>query len=471
MQPTPEQQQAMEAQKAQCPFCKIVKGEIPSKKVYEDDLLLGVLDINPAAKGHILLMPKEHYPIMPLIPPETFEHLFAKTKLMSKAAKEGVLTFADTVYIANGYAAGQQSSHFMLHIIPREDMDGLDFFTLKKGSVDKAKLEEAFKMLKNNLPIMLRNRYAKYPLEGKAPVGAPGGTPSPGSPTGPVAGDPTGRQYTRESLIQLIETNPQLKSLVTEHPDEFRKQVGENDRLKQLFEHIDLDDIIGHFAPATGSVPSATDLGNIAQQVGMPGQSSDESVVPPQPPQSSIPQQPLPEQPTPQPSSQLPEEGEYSMDDLVQIVNDNPKLKDLLLKQTYKFAEKIQEIPALKKIFGDVDIEELERAVLRKEVREEQDVGELLGSYSEELAKPQFLAEDENPAMINADDPSVSALEESEINDTVEQQNEQNNEQESNIVQQREPERHEAQQEKQETEDDEDDLISKLHKEMLRRQV
>lgn len=132
MQLSPEQQKAIDAQKAQCPFCKIVKGEIPSKKVYEDDQLLAILDINPAAKGHLLVMPKEHYPIMPLIPQPIFEHLFTRTKQLSAAMKEGMLLFGNTLFIANGYAAGQQSSHFMLHLIPREAPDGLEFFQPKR---------------------------------------------------------------------------------------------------------------------------------------------------------------------------------------------------------------------------------------------------------------------------------------------------------------------------------------------------
>src|SRR3989338_8906925 len=100
MQLSPEQQKAIDTQKAQCPFCKIIKGEIQSKTVYEYDKIIAILDINPAAKGHLLVMPKEHYPIMPLIPPETFEYLFIKTKQISHAVKEGMLIFGDTLFIA-----------------------------------------------------------------------------------------------------------------------------------------------------------------------------------------------------------------------------------------------------------------------------------------------------------------------------------------------------------------------------------
>ena len=81
---TPERQASVDAQKAQCPFCQIVDGKIPSKKVYEDDKILAILDIRPATKGHVLVMPKDHYPIMPLIPPDTFKHMFSKLKELSQ---------------------------------------------------------------------------------------------------------------------------------------------------------------------------------------------------------------------------------------------------------------------------------------------------------------------------------------------------------------------------------------------------
>jgi histidine triad (HIT) family protein len=470
MEISPEQQQAMEAQKAQCPFCKIVKGEIPSKKVYEDDLLLGVLDINPAAKGHILLMPKEHYPIMPLIPPETFEHLFAKTKLLSQALKEGVLLFGDTIYIANGFAAGQQSSHFMLHLISREDNDGLDFFSLKTNPVDKTKKAEAFKLLKHNLPIMLRNRYAKYPIEGKEPPAAPG--PVPGGVSGsapgsaPAQGGPTGRQYTKESLIQLVESNPQLKQLITQYPEDFKKQVTENARLKDLFEHVDLDEIIAHFTPKK---PTEEE-----QQEGSEGESEREGSE---------------------------EEGpKYTIDELVAIVNDNPQLRELLLKQTLQFSQKVREVPKLNKIFGHVDIEELERAVLRKEVREEEDVKDLLGSYAQQLGPaPQRASEEAeehmnipdagSPVLIQEEDPSIAALSEDKSEEEVQEEdseeNDQQQTQQKNTEEKRETKRpkveqddagsNEAEQNEMQGEESDDvvdaDLISRLHNEMVRRNV
>src|SRR3989344_253434 len=78
---TPEQ--IAELQKQNCIFCHITSGKVASKKVYEDDKCLGILDINPANPGHVLLMPKEHYAIMPLIPEDELKHLSMVAKAIS----------------------------------------------------------------------------------------------------------------------------------------------------------------------------------------------------------------------------------------------------------------------------------------------------------------------------------------------------------------------------------------------------
>ncbi len=402
MQLSPDQQQAIDAQKAQCPFCKIVKGEIQSKKVYEDDKLLAILDINPAAKGHVLMMPKEHYPIMPFIPTDVFDHLFTKTKLLSKAVKEGLLLFGDTIYVASGYAAGQQSSHFMLHIIPREEMDGLDFFTLKRGAVDAAKTKEAAALLKQQLRASLRQRYAKYPLaqeeqvEGYAAEEKQASLQQPAPKKAPLA---NGRHYTKETLIELIESNSQLKQLITHHPEDFKKQVLQNSRLQSLFAHVNLDEVIVHFVPKKEEHEEETST--------------------------------------------------YTMEELVDIINDNPKLRDLLLKQTYAFAETVQKVPELKRIFSKVNIEELERAVLEREVRQEEDVTDILGTFSKE----QFTSLTP-PSPIQEQDQSIVRLEEQEERKKPEKKEEKHKEKKD-------------EEESQESSIDAD-LLSKLHAEFMR---
>ncbi|MBI2664358.1 HIT domain-containing protein [Candidatus Woesearchaeota archaeon] len=112
-------------QKQNCVFCQISSGRVPAKEVYSDEESIAVLDINPAAKGHILLMPKEHFSVMPQLPEELAEHLFMVTKGLSQAALKGLQCKGTTIFIANGVAAGQRAPHFMIHIIPRNDSDNI----------------------------------------------------------------------------------------------------------------------------------------------------------------------------------------------------------------------------------------------------------------------------------------------------------------------------------------------------------
>jgi len=112
-------------QQQQCIFCQIVSGKIPSKKIYEDEQALVILDINPAVKGHLLLLPKEHYAIMPQVPEAILSHLFTVSKRLSQLLLRGLKASGTTIFIANGLAAGQRAQHLLVHIIPRKEADHL----------------------------------------------------------------------------------------------------------------------------------------------------------------------------------------------------------------------------------------------------------------------------------------------------------------------------------------------------------
>lgn len=126
---SPEEiQKRMEMMKQNCIFCKIINKEIPSQIIFEDDICLAILDINPATQGHILLMPKEHYMMMPMVPDQVLGHLTVISKYLGDLIKETFPESTDsTIYIANGAAAGQQSQHFMSHVIPRYEHDNINF--------------------------------------------------------------------------------------------------------------------------------------------------------------------------------------------------------------------------------------------------------------------------------------------------------------------------------------------------------
>ncbi len=108
-----------------CIFCKIIKGEIPCQKVYENDKVFAFLDIMPVHKGHTLIIPKEHHETLLDMPDDTLAELTKTAKKVAKAVVKA--TGADGFNIGqnNGEAAGQAVFHFHLHVIPRFNNDGL----------------------------------------------------------------------------------------------------------------------------------------------------------------------------------------------------------------------------------------------------------------------------------------------------------------------------------------------------------
>lgn len=122
------QEEMIAAQKQNCIFCKIIKKEIPSKIVHTDKICTAILDINPANEGHILLIPNEHYSIMPQVPEETISHMATISKKISKSLLISTMGKSTSIFIANGAAAGQKAPHFMIHIIPRKNSQ--EFFKI-----------------------------------------------------------------------------------------------------------------------------------------------------------------------------------------------------------------------------------------------------------------------------------------------------------------------------------------------------
>lgn len=108
-----------------CIFCKIIKGEIPSFTVYEDETFKVILDRFPAATGHVLIIPKAHYSDIFELPEEVAMKLYPLVQKIATRVKE--VTGAEGINIVqnNGAVAGQSVYHFHLHIIPRKTGDGI----------------------------------------------------------------------------------------------------------------------------------------------------------------------------------------------------------------------------------------------------------------------------------------------------------------------------------------------------------
>ena len=102
-----------------CIFCKIANGEIPSATLYEGDDFRIILDLGPASKGHALLLPKEHYENLYMLPDELAAKALPVAKKMITKLTEVLGCDGYNVVQNNGETAGQTVFHFHMHLIPR----------------------------------------------------------------------------------------------------------------------------------------------------------------------------------------------------------------------------------------------------------------------------------------------------------------------------------------------------------------
>lgn len=132
-----------------CIFCKIVKGEIPCNKVYEDDKTLAFLDIGPVSKGHTLVIPKEHATKIHELSKESAEALINTVQKVSLAV-EKTFNCDFNVLNNNGPKSGQAVMHVHVHIIPRrgdKEEFSFDWPAKKYNEEDKEILDK----IKSNL--------------------------------------------------------------------------------------------------------------------------------------------------------------------------------------------------------------------------------------------------------------------------------------------------------------------------------
>lgn len=102
-----------------CIFCKIIKGEIPSAKVYEDENVLAFLDISQVTKGHTLVIPKKHEENVFELSEESAKAVFAAVPKIANAIKAAYDPIGLNMLNNNGASAGQSVFHFHVHLLPR----------------------------------------------------------------------------------------------------------------------------------------------------------------------------------------------------------------------------------------------------------------------------------------------------------------------------------------------------------------
>lgn len=130
----------------ECIFCKIVKGELPSNLVYEDDLIMCFLTIEPINEGHVLIIPKNHYLDTDEIPTEIVSSMMVLSKKIVKVIKEK--------YSPDGYSIMQNGGefndigHYHMHVFPRYKGDGFGWtFSDKKNDFSQGIAKELKEML------------------------------------------------------------------------------------------------------------------------------------------------------------------------------------------------------------------------------------------------------------------------------------------------------------------------------------
>lgn len=132
-----------------CLFCKIVKNELPSTKVYESETALAFMDIAPVNPGHVLIVPKEHYQNLEDAPEEVVCELIKVVKKIGKAVKSGLEVEGYNIAFNSDPVAGQIIPHLHFHVIPRHKDDGLGLWP--GGEYGEGELENVLGKIKTAL--------------------------------------------------------------------------------------------------------------------------------------------------------------------------------------------------------------------------------------------------------------------------------------------------------------------------------
>ena len=135
-------------QKNQCLFCSIIEWQIPHYRIYEDTFFIGILDINPASKGHVIIIPKKHYKFIT----EVQEDFSIPIKKITDKIYQA-LEVDTSIIINNGLNAGQKLNHISIHIIPRYEKDNINIeWQSNKASEEELKELSEILKIKQELP-------------------------------------------------------------------------------------------------------------------------------------------------------------------------------------------------------------------------------------------------------------------------------------------------------------------------------
>ena len=141
--------------KENCTFCNIIRGSIPSHKVFEDDISLAFLDHRPLFAGHCLFIVKDHLETLSDLPDELVGPLFLNVQLLSRAVMQGMN--AEGTFVAVNNRVSQSVPHFHVHIVPRRKGDGLKgFFWPRRAYKDANEIDQTLRALHSAIASLRR---------------------------------------------------------------------------------------------------------------------------------------------------------------------------------------------------------------------------------------------------------------------------------------------------------------------------
>jgi len=133
-----------------CVFCKMVAGQIPVTKIYEDEVVLSFLDIGPVSDGHTLVIPKQHFEKLHDCPAELLGQVGSRLGKIAKAVADAMDCDGYNVLCNNGRVAGQLVNHLHFHIIPRNTGDGV-FDHWPAYKYEEGRIEQIAARIRENL--------------------------------------------------------------------------------------------------------------------------------------------------------------------------------------------------------------------------------------------------------------------------------------------------------------------------------
>jgi histidine triad (HIT) family protein len=133
----------------ECIFCKIIRGELPAEKIYEDDKIFSFLDLRPSSKGHSLIVHKVHTPDFQTAPDQILIELMPPIKKIAEAVMKTTGAEGYNLSANNGKVAGQVIFHLHFHLVPRYAGDHLKLFPQAQSDTKSSK--DGAETLKKNL--------------------------------------------------------------------------------------------------------------------------------------------------------------------------------------------------------------------------------------------------------------------------------------------------------------------------------